>query len=194
MRIAAVLLLGALAASSQQATAQGTVQDTDTLQRAAYCLGVLKATIPVINDSTVHTADNHCKLLPEVRKMLGDSATYANQQDCKDQYVARKMQPWRNQYERYRRYVQITATFASPDSDIALQAAAIMRRGEADYQNQKGNGGRVCFDKCDASFDPSMDARDQMVMNECMVKCLETVDPTRANILRCNSLPDKLPF
>ena len=167
--------------------------NTDTLFRAAYCLGVIEVYFPT-EEKMIGARFDTCDV--QWRDWGFDSSTM-----CKlgmgVTYNGSK-QDGATRYRRYWQYLQ----FAGPKIGTAeySELAQVTGKGRANTQeiaSQRPDGldGLVpesCRQQCP---EPTKDLA-SMINNieACSLPCTEQLDPVRANILRWVSLSDHLPF
>ena len=94
----------------------------------------------------------------------------------------------RTREKRYMDFIKIS--MVGLDQNQRLQVALIIKKGELDASNtteRRSSLIKGCSQNCSTSMP---DAE----WSNCTIACYEKEDQTLANIVRCNSQPDKLPF
>jgi hypothetical protein len=110
------------------AQAQINTQDTSTLYRAAYCVGVLKSAIRNVETSSKTTAAIGCRYSPELRAALGISV--ADDFDvCVKEEAAAQLRTVQDKWKRYREYVAIQ--MMTLPQDLKTRLSLIMARASA---------------------------------------------------------------
>lgn len=171
-----VIVAGAgLSISPIQAFAQGTADTNDTAFRAAYCVGVLKGSI---------------RLLQEQRPDVFQCATrwaefkFESAEECVAamptvaQAVEALQVPLEAKHQRYKQYLAIRYLSKSLPADAVL---ALMSKGEKDALEKQSKAADTALSRCRFSGDD-------------IVNCVARYDQVHANILRCLLSPDQLPF
>ena len=168
----------------------------ETLQRAAYCYGVLGATVPkgiivrgpdgrqfafpagtpdnVINarmGKTYGTGTNDAVVLP-ITEMTAQE---------------RNLHERLSRFERYYKLEMMRLIKGSADRTSGTQAAAIRKHGIDDAEQSArtlaSDEYKGCLLNCRDSGAP-----------KCLVDCVESFSPTAARVLACQTMPDGLPY
>ena len=161
---------------SLPAYAQVYMRDTDTLFRAAYCLGVLKS---VLAAGPAEAAER-CKLPAELKK-------FSSAEECVNSLLTEDKQRFQSKHQRYFDYIAISRV--QLPSDLLLQLGLIIRKGERDYgRHQPPDSEFSQMLQCSTGC-PAGDG-----LNQCIIDCTAKFDQTLANVQSCLSLPDRLPF
>jgi hypothetical protein len=146
---------------------------SDTVLRAAYCLGVLSEAIS------------------SVKRVPGDvaSSETAKAADFFDEVS----KPLEQKRQRYYQYLAVQVIFGEMQTSIF----AIGERGKADVR-QKTQGSAAassvvtrCRTSCGDAAYASLSDRS---LSECALQCVAKQDQVHANILKCTTQPDQLPF
>jgi hypothetical protein len=176
----------ALAACITAASAQDA---TDTLMRAAYCVGVLKESVKQAH-----------KDLADAKAQVPACPTYSAQshlwdnmkahpEDCgtrlafaidmgqisADQQEARR--------QRYAQYLALRLSDMSGGQKSAV--TALLLKGERDAGTQRGASDHLGVMRCLKSDHPTTAA---------LVDCIAHHNQTFASVMRCQQMPDNLPF
>ena len=163
------------------ADAQKSATPTDTLHRAAYCLGVLTNERKRMATETIEQCSDQRR--PE---------TFSSRQECLDWSRQKMDAKISEKQKRYGRYVSMS--FNNATAELRQQIVASMELGRRDnvelQTKSPPQDAHQCMQEC--SLPPSEEALD--MIERCNLPCLERHDPTRANIVRCSFLPDQLPF
>jgi hypothetical protein len=92
--------------------------------------------------------------------------------------------------ERYSKYM--TFSLVGADSNALVRVAALIKRGATDMATHDTNDGSSvqCVRTCKSTPMPA----NQDLLEFCIIPCIERTDQVTANVLRCMSSPDRLPF
>lgn len=151
----------------------------DTLMRAAYCAGVLKHDLDRIRTSNIEADQTRCRpgqTIEECSKVdpFMGSLLAQLEKDAVDR---------RN---RYTEYIRFRMTEISPARKEAL--LSLTRKGETD-------SARKLTEKLADATNPAVDlCHAAKLSRPALVDCIAQHDQVLANLLRCRTMPDQLPF
>ena len=171
-------------AASAGAFAQTSASGRDTLERAAFCVGVLKQSRAINNrpGGALRSCDGW------------QSHGYQSIEDCRARVndALRQLQDdYDGKRKRYANYVALHLISLEPG--IVTLIAAIEARGEnvgRTWQKQDHSLAQQCMTKCKGA----QLALGQDEFEDCALPCIEQTSQENANVLRCLIAPDKLPF
>jgi hypothetical protein len=172
VRLALIALLALIASTNN------TLSDTDTVMRAAYCVGVLKQRTETFFIPKVE----HCAATWAAQK-------YKSLADCQSQtpYLARMatgmLEDFQKKRKRYAQYVSLFISDTNNQHRLPM-VRGLIAKGEADAKNSNDQLTDMCQGRC-----PNDDH-----VGSCFIQCLEVADQVEANMARCQFWPDKLPF
>jgi hypothetical protein len=173
-------IIVALALTS--ATPVAAAELSATMQRAAYCSGVLKFNIE--NYTPSDTPDNVCLGWREQH--------FASRDACKADAVQTVLASMQAQLKRYNDYLRLEIAqrilLRSQDGTDEMMSVALIRaKGRRDAHAMRttplSSHKTQCIQRCwtDSGF-------------QCLVDCIAQQHPTDASVMRCVLLPDELPY
>jgi hypothetical protein len=186
MRCVVLWLVGA-AALAFPAHAQLYTEQTDTLFRAAYCVGVLSSAIKAAETSPEHRKlyESVCQMPSNYRATLPGMPTTEDFDACVREYMSSNVRQLHDKWQRYHDFVGIQLT--SLPAGLQQRLFLITSKGSRDYSiggERHKTEVMSCFDQC----------KGKESLMECVVDCVAKFDQTGANVMACSMLPDKLPF
>jgi hypothetical protein len=150
---------------------------SDTMQRAAYCSGVIGYHIATFKPNE-NVPPDACRSWEQDRFPSRDAclrATYENVLEA----MHRKLQ-------RYTHYIKLGLWLRSDPNDKAMMSVAIIRsKGRRDAEAMKMGPLPPHLQRCQNKCGTEL---------QCYVKCAAEQLPTEAAVLRCALLPDELPY
>jgi septal ring factor EnvC (AmiA/AmiB activator) len=156
---------------------------SDTVLRAAYCLGVLNAEIGEWNKN-VPPADEGCAVWADNSKTqcLGKNSELAE--------LLTELN--KSSEQKRRRYAQYLAVQLPNLEKMRTSILAIITKGKTDYQNSVASASEAMamVSKCAKSCGDVAGAG----TSQCSIDCIAQRDQVQANIMKCTSQPDQLPF
>jgi hypothetical protein len=175
-----VCILG-LSLSTASTSAQSNNDPRDNLLRAAYCIGVIRQTLDV-------ELGRMSAEVPTTQSCQSEFAAYGSAENClwARRFIADALAEQRRTLEqRLKRYADYLKVRILNEGNLPPTLAAIVAKGKSDASQipsalPNTPIGR-CTEKCQTSF-------------QCVVDCVAEHDQVRANVLRCQLLPDGLPF
>jgi hypothetical protein len=139
---------------------------SDTVLRAAYCLGVLSEAISYFKPQPGEITNG------EIAKAIDELSKFYEQKR-----------------QRYFQYLAVQVIFGEMEASIF----AIGEKGKSDYR-QKNQGSAATevasISKCRTSCGDAANT----IISECSIQCVAKQDQVQANILKCTTQPDQLPF
>ena len=164
------------------AAAQSRSDPDDNFLRAAYCVGVLRQTIDV-------ELGKREKDFPTSQSCQSEYAAYgfSSAENCLSarsfmtDAMAEQRKELQQKLKRYVDYVKVRVF--NQDNNFPPSLIAVVAKGKSDAAAVPSAVPRTkrCLEKCLASF-------------QCLVDCVAEHDQISANVLRCQLLPDGLPF
>ena len=178
----APLALMAVTAFANVVNAQST--NSNTLYRAAYCVGVLLAEQDTL-------ADGSASLIASCNKNWNDDG-WLSPGDCRKGEPARLESMRLDAHRRWLRYDNYV-NFAGPRVGTTEQRNLMQVEGKGFFDMRTtAVGARVALQSCSESCRERIARRDDWTT--CLISCLEPIDQVRANVIRCEMAPDGLPF
>ena len=147
---------------------------SDTVLRAAYCMGVLKQSIAELQQQSMARCDTSWSEMG-----------FKTQEQCsKDapmlyEFTQAMQSDYEEKRKRYTQYVLVRTIGASDEQITAIHA--VFHKGKRDTTLKKKTLDYPTTSKCSSA-------------GTSLVDCVAKHDPTYANILRCQHEPDQLPF
>jgi len=161
-----------------------TAQLSETMQRAAYCTGVLKFTLE--NGSPDDTPDEVCLGWKEQHHASREACVRYVQQSVRAS-IEQKLKRY-NDY-LYREMMQRALLQNADVMHLVMSRALIERKGRDDAQAV-----RTGREPLSPSRKPYCVTQCRGKEDRCFVDCLGQESPTAAAIMRCAMLPDDLPY
>ena len=162
---------------------------TDTFMRAAYCAGVLKESVKRAQQiaaeaqAEAHTCPSYSAQshqLPLSALKDGDCAARLVLRIDVGRIFAEKQEARRQRYAQY-----LLLRFSDMSDGQTTAVTALLVKGERDAAAQVKAADHAGVDRCIKSKHPTTAA---------LVDCIAQHNQTYASIMRCQQMPDQLPF
>src|SRR5262245_7178596 len=153
---------------------------SDTVLRAAYCVGVLDQSVsglkglPRTDQCALHK-DGQCWV------------TEKEMAETFDEVLGKK------QEQRRMRYAQYLAMQLPNLDKMRTSIAAVIAKGKTDYENFMNSGSGAMHDKLSKCGKMCGDTA-ATGTSQCSIECIAQQDQVLANIWKCMTRPDQLPF
>jgi hypothetical protein len=180
----------AVGATFAACIATAVAQDaTDTIMRAAYCAGVLKESVRQVHEIAAH-ARSEVSTCPtySAQSHLWESIK-ARPEDCgtrlaiaidAGRFFAEEQEARRKRYAQY-----LLLRFSDMSGGQQTAVTALLLKGERDAAAQVKASDHPGVARCIKSNHPTTAS---------LVDCIAQHNQTYASIVRCQQMPDQLPF
>ena len=155
-------------------------QLSETMQRAAYCIGVLEVTLK--NSDAQDAPDNVCLGWKEQNHASREACIHYLKQSTRASFE-QKLKRYRDYL--YREMMQRTLLQNADVANLIMSRSLVERKGRDDAEavrKHSPSGYPDCVSQCRGKED------------RCVIDCVGRENPTAAAVLRCGMLHDELPY
>lgn len=152
--------------------------------RAAYCLGALQSANKELVDEQAGMVASCAEQVKTPTFSAAECLTETNR------VFGIQLQNNETRWSRFRNYIYLSTGQAGSDRQRQVVFATVQgQRDGADVETGRRPYPAACVQRCPSGYLTHPD-----VLENCALPCLDQFDQTFANVLRCTSTPDNLPF